>query len=62
VKNSPNAVNAVAFVKLVLGEAGTAALSDVGPAPISPAVVTSGDYARLPLALQPLVTARKTLP
>jgi molybdate/tungstate transport system substrate-binding protein len=62
VKNNPNAANAVAFVKLVLGEAGTAALSDVGPAPISPAAVTSGDYTRLPPALQSLVAAGKILP
>jgi molybdate/tungstate transport system substrate-binding protein len=60
--NTPNAANAIAFVKLMLGAAGTAALSDVGPAPISPAVVVSGDYSRLPRALQSLVTATKTQP
>jgi molybdate/tungstate transport system substrate-binding protein len=61
-KNTPNEENAVAFVRLLLGPVGMAALSDVGPAPISPAVVTPDDYTRLPRTLQSLVKAGKTTP
>jgi molybdate/tungstate transport system substrate-binding protein len=57
--NSPNASNASAFVRLLLGPAGTAALNDVGPAPITPAFVRPDDYARLPRVLQSLVVVRR---
>jgi molybdate/tungstate transport system substrate-binding protein len=62
VKNTPNAANAGAFVRLLLGAEGNAALADVGPAPISPALISSADYARLPRALRPLVTASRARP
>jgi molybdate/tungstate transport system substrate-binding protein len=53
---SQNPENAVAFVNLVLGAVGTAAFNANGPAPITPAVVSPSDYARLPKTLQSLVT------
>jgi ABC-type molybdate transport system substrate-binding protein len=53
---SQNPANAIAFVNLVLGAVGTAALNANGPAPITPAVVSASDYARLPKTLQSLVT------
>ncbi len=56
---SPNQENAVAFVNLLLGEAGTAALTTYGPAPITPARVSAGDYRRLPKSVQTLVTTGK---
>jgi len=62
VTNTPNAANALAFVQLLLGAEGKAALADVGPAPISPALVSSADYAGLPRALRPLVTASTARP
>lgn len=62
VKNSPNPENAIAFVNLVLGAGGTAAFNANGPVPITPALVTTTDYARLPKSLQSLVTAGPILP
>jgi len=56
---SPNQENAVAFVNLLLGAAGTAALTAYGPAPVTPAQVSTGDYRRLPKSMQSLVTAGK---
>jgi molybdate/tungstate transport system substrate-binding protein len=55
--NSQNPQNAVAFVNLLLGRAGTAALIANGPAPITPATVSPADYSRLPRSLQSSVTA-----
>jgi ABC-type molybdate transport system substrate-binding protein len=56
-RKSPNPENAIRFVNLVLGTAGTAALNAYGPAPITPALVSTRDYMRLPRSVQPLVTA-----
>ena len=61
-KDSPNPENAVAFVSLVLGGAGTAAFNANGPAPITPALVGPSDYPRLPKAIRSLVTAGPLLP
>lgn len=61
-RKSPNPANAIAFVNLVLGAAGTAALNANGPVPITPALVSTGDYARLPRSVQQLVTAGPVLP
>jgi ABC-type molybdate transport system substrate-binding protein len=61
-RKSPNPESAIAFVNLVLGAAGTAALNANGPAPIAPALVSTGDYTHLPRSLQPLVKAGPVLP
>jgi ABC-type molybdate transport system substrate-binding protein len=61
-KESPNLDNAIAFVNLVLGSAGTAAFNAHGPAPITPALVSASDYARVPRSMQSLVTAGPILP
>ena len=53
---------AIAFVKLLLGEAGRGALNEHGPAPISPALVSNADYARLPRELHALVKAGDVAP
>jgi len=57
-KDAPNKNNAVRFLQLLLGPSGVAALTENGPAPISPALVSAESFARLPRSLQPLV--RKT--
>lgn len=54
-KHAPNAADAVRFLGLLLGPAGTAALKESGPAPLAPALVSKGDFARLPQELRPLV-------
>ncbi|MEO8257780.1 MAG: extracellular solute-binding protein [Acidobacteriota bacterium] len=59
---SVNQENAVAFVSLLLGPTGTAALTTHGPAPITPALVSSADHRRLPGSLQPLVKAARVMP
>ena len=61
-KKSPNPENALAFVNLVLGAGGTAAFNANGPLPITPALVTASDYARLPKSMQSLVTAGPIVP
>jgi ABC-type molybdate transport system substrate-binding protein len=58
-KSSPNQKSAVSFVDLLLGPIGTAALNANGPTPISPAIVSPGDYAHLPKSTQSLVTAKE---
>ncbi|HXP84070.1 MAG TPA: extracellular solute-binding protein [Bryobacteraceae bacterium] len=54
-KEAPHRENAVKFLQLLLGAAGTASLNDNGPAPISPALVSPGDFPKLPESLRPLV-------
>jgi molybdate/tungstate transport system substrate-binding protein len=56
--DAPNRENAIKFVQLLLapGEIGQASLQKVGPAPLSPAVVSPDDYANVPAELQPLTT------
>jgi molybdate/tungstate transport system substrate-binding protein len=58
-KDAPNRENAIKFLQLLLGPAGTASLKDNGPAPIAPALVTAADFGELPEALRPLVTVTK---
>jgi len=55
-KGAPNRENAIKFLQLLLGPAGTAALKDNGPAAISPALVNSSDFRNLPQSLRGLVT------
>jgi hypothetical protein len=52
---APNKENAVKFLQMLLGPAGTAFLNEKGPEPISPALVTSADSHKLPESLRPLV-------
>jgi ABC-type molybdate transport system substrate-binding protein len=59
---SANRENAIAFVNLVLGAAGRAALTASGPAPITPAAVSAKDRAHLPQSVQALVAASDVLP
>jgi ABC-type molybdate transport system substrate-binding protein len=56
-KSAASPENALAFVNLLVGPTGSAALNTHGPAPISPALVTTSDYARLPKSTQLLVSA-----
>lgn len=61
-QNSPNRENAIAFVNMLLGPVGTAAFNANGPTPIAPAFVSAGDYERVPMPLQPLITAGAVVP
>src|SRR6185295_2502066 len=54
-KHSANRDHALAFLTLLLGPVGTAALMEEGPAPVVPALVSTADSARLPRSLQALV-------
>jgi molybdate/tungstate transport system substrate-binding protein len=56
VNTSANPENAIAFVNLMLGPAGAAALTAHGPSPLTPALVSAADYARLPKSMQSRVT------
>src|SRR5579859_1357768 len=58
-KSAPNRENAIKFLQLLLapGDIGETTLQKVGPAPISPAVVTADDFEQLPSELRSLVTA-----
>jgi molybdate/tungstate transport system substrate-binding protein len=51
-KDAPNRENAVKFLQLLLSPTGTAALKETGPAPISPAYVSSEDFHKLPESLR----------
>jgi molybdate/tungstate transport system substrate-binding protein len=51
-KTSANVDGAVAFLNLLFGPVGTAALTANGPAPIVPAVVSRGDRSRLPKTIE----------
>jgi len=55
---SANRDAAIAFVTLLLGESGRAALTVNGPAPLAPARVNRTDRDRLPASLRTLVTTR----
>jgi molybdate/tungstate transport system substrate-binding protein len=54
-KDAPNKQNAIKFLQLLLGPAGSSALKENGPDPISPAFVSAADLRNLPEALRPLV-------
>jgi molybdate/tungstate transport system substrate-binding protein len=60
---APNRENAVKFLEMLLTPAGIGqtTLQKVGPAPVSPAVVSPDDYANLPPELQPLTTSGNPL-
>jgi molybdate/tungstate transport system substrate-binding protein len=61
-KTAPNRAAAIEFLKLLLSPEGVAMQAATGPTPISPAVVSHDDLARLPTALKPLVRAETTGP
>jgi len=54
-KDAPNKQSAIKFLQLLLGPAGTSALKENGPDPLSPAFVSAADFRNLPEALRPLV-------
>jgi molybdate/tungstate transport system substrate-binding protein len=54
-RNAPDQDNGIRFLQMLLGPAGTAALKENGPAPISPAQVTPEDFRKLPAPLRSLV-------
>jgi molybdate/tungstate transport system substrate-binding protein len=56
-KDAPNRENAIKFLQLLLGPAGTASLNENGPSAISPALVIPADLHKLPESLRPLVKA-----
>ncbi len=58
-KDAPNRENAVKFLQLLLGPAGTALLNENGPTPVSPAHVTPEDFHKLPRELRPLVKSTR---
>jgi molybdate/tungstate transport system substrate-binding protein len=53
--DAPNKENAIKFLQMLLSPAGTAALNENGPAPVSPALVSPTDFHKLPDSLRPLV-------
>lgn len=53
--DAPNKENAIKFLQMLLSPAGTASLNENGPAPISPALVSTADFQKLPQSLRPLV-------
>jgi ABC-type molybdate transport system substrate-binding protein len=59
-KNAANPGNALKFLQLLFSSQGVALQTAVGPAPISPPVVSPEDFERLPLALQSLVRAQRS--
>jgi molybdate/tungstate transport system substrate-binding protein len=54
-KAAPDRENAIKFLQMLLGPAGTASLNEHGPTPVTPASVTPADFHKLPAALRPLV-------
>ncbi len=58
-KSARNRENAIKFIQLLLapGDIGQSTLQKVGPAPISPAVVSADDYQQLPAELRSLTTS-----
>jgi molybdate/tungstate transport system substrate-binding protein len=53
--DAPNKENAIKFLQMLLSPAGTASLNENGPTPVSPALVSTADFHKLPEALRPLV-------
>jgi molybdate/tungstate transport system substrate-binding protein len=60
-KDAPNKENAIKFLQLLLSPTGTASLTENGPAPISPAIVSPADLRKLPESLRSLVKADSAL-
>jgi molybdate/tungstate transport system substrate-binding protein len=54
-KDAPNKQNAIKFMELLLSPAGTAALNENGPDPLSPALISPQDFKNLPESLRSLV-------
>ncbi len=54
-KDAPNKGNAIKFLQMLLSPGGTASLNENGPAALSPALVSSADFHKLPESLRPLV-------
>ena len=59
---TPNRDNAIKFMQLLLGSTGTSALKANGPIPISPAIVSTSDYRKVPDSLKQLVKAANVSP
>ena len=57
-KSAPNRDNAVRFLQLLFSREGVALQTATGPTPISPPMVSRRDRARLPAALQRIVTVQ----
>jgi molybdate/tungstate transport system substrate-binding protein len=55
-KDAPNRDSALKFLEVLLGSAGKATLTENGPSPLSPAIVSPGDFAKLPESLRTFVT------
>jgi molybdate/tungstate transport system substrate-binding protein len=51
-RKSTNTDDAIAFVNLLLGSEGNAAMTANGPVPLAPAVVSRGDYRRVPKTIK----------
>lgn len=61
-KMSKNTANALAFLRFLLTpDQGGALEKATGPQPITPAIVSQGDYARIPTDLRPLVRSEAGL-
>jgi molybdate/tungstate transport system substrate-binding protein len=58
-KDAPNRENAIKFLQLLLGPTGKVSLNENGPAPISPALVSPGDFRKLPESLRSFVRAER---
>jgi len=54
-KKAPNKDNAVKFLQYLLGTVGQADLTQYGPDPIIPAVVSYEDYGKIPKSLRSFV-------
>ena len=56
--SAPNRENAIKFLELLLapGDVGQAMLEKVGPAPVSPALVSADDMEQVPAELRRLLT------
>jgi molybdate/tungstate transport system substrate-binding protein len=54
-KDAPNKENAIKFLQLLLGPAGTAELKENGPDPLTPALVNPADVKNVPESLRRLV-------
>jgi len=62
IRKGANQENALAFVGLLLGPIGTAALNANGPSPVTPAFVSTSDHKQIPQALRALVAPGSTAP
>jgi len=53
--DAPNKQNAIKFLQLLFGPAGTSALKENGPDPLFPALVSPADFHNVPESLRPMV-------